>query len=122
MSNRDLIERLKKLADDTCKEAVDNYAHDESVLIRKAAEALQAMEWQPIESMPIIFKGENSVLVKLEVWGSENHTTKPKQFLYWDIVVLKSEDIHGDDELECGWKPSQFTHWMPLPTPPQEGN
>ena len=90
MSNRTLIEELEAEAE------VSGYR---DIMIRAAA-ALKAQEWQPIET-PIINK-------LLDLWSPTTHTYAVRG-RFWE------DDGWRDDENHAPIFP---THWRQLPAPP----
>jgi len=74
------------------------------------------MRWHPIETAPT--EGPD-ILLAIPVYGSAHHPTKPKQFLQWEYAVIETCAVGSTDEMECGWSPSQFTHWAALDRPPE---
>lgn len=73
------------------------------------------MDWQPIETAP---KDGPDILLAIPVFGSEHHPTQAKQFLRWEYAVVESAQVGSNDDLECGWAVSDFTHWAALDSPP----
>ena len=71
--------------------------------------------WQPIETAP-----ENEGVAHIRgVWVHNATTKKP---MYFDVCPGYLEDggfiaIDGEDH---GWRPDDYSHWMPLPQPPGE--
>jgi len=71
--------------------------------------------WQPIETAP-----ENEGVAHIRgVWAHNATTKKP---MYFDVCPGYLEDggfiaIDGEDH---GWRPDDYSHWMPLPQPPGE--
>ena len=69
--------------------------------------------WQPIETAP-----ENEGVAHIRgVWVHNATTKKP---MYFDVCPGYLEDggfiaIDGEDH---GWRPDDYSHWMPLPQPP----
>ena len=71
-------------------------------------------QWQPIETAP----DEDGVLHVRATWVHSATTSNP---LYFDVCAgyLSEGDFvsaSGDDH---GWRPEDYTHWMPLPEPPK---
>lgn len=96
MSNRELIAKLKGrvLLENSATSDVDD-------LMAEAAAALEAHEWKPIESAP---KG-SLLLIEDGI-----------RFIgFWDDRKLIFTDIGNNDS-------ANPTHWMPLPTPPTQGD
>jgi hypothetical protein len=72
------------------------------------------MEWQPIETAP----KEDQVLHARGVWVHSNATGNR---LYFDVCAgyLQDGDFLAADGDDYGWRPEDYTHWMPLPEPPK---
>ena len=72
------------------------------------------MDWQPIETAP----RDGTIFLAINAKGSM------KGFKYQFVY----SDLQPDNQIwstDAGWRnpgmdwPAYFTHWMPLPTPPQ---
>jgi len=79
---------------------VDTRPAEFEALLREAAELARRCEWQPIETAP---KDGSEFL------SVANYTDEPRQvqIVDWDFVQ------------QC--QPGLYTHWMPLPEPPEAG-
>jgi hypothetical protein len=77
------------------------------------AVARAALEWQPIDTAP----QDDGVLHVRALWVYSSSTKKPLYFEACAGVVSDGDfvSISGDD---YGWRPEDYTHWMPLPEPP----
>jgi hypothetical protein len=73
------------------------------------------MKWQPIETAP----NEDCLVHLRGVWV---YSATSKARLYFDICAgyLECGDFLSADGEDHGWRPEDYTHWMPLPAPPQE--
>ncbi|MCP5005710.1 MAG: hypothetical protein GY941_17510 [Planctomycetes bacterium] len=110
MSNRDLIAELK-IVESSYLNDVDPYV---SKVVREAVDALEAHEWQPIETAPQSGK-------KIDVWvyWPENKSARRTTDAFWNNKKL-------------GWQLGKFnvedfvykpivTHWKHI-HPPQPGD
>ena len=95
--NAVLIEQLRALA---------RAEHDDLSIADKAADAIAAQEWQPMDTAPI----------NIEVlgWCAFSHALDP----YWTVDRVKS---NGRNWWTCLHQPTPVTVkcWMPLPPPPE---
>ena len=68
------------------------------------------MDWQPIETAP----QDESILAALLV---RNRRTRHE---WWEmhLVVIDSDTAEISAETDAGWSAGDYTHWMPLPSPP----
>ena len=66
--------------------------------------------WQPIESVPL----DEEILAAIEV-----HNTLEKK--WWEIHIICIDSETGEITRDCynGWDAGDYSHWMPLPAPPQ---
>lgn len=99
MSNRALIEQLTAVAN------VLQYLPAAN-MVRRAAAALEAQEWQPIKTAPR--DGRN-----IQVWTEELNTP---ECVYWGSEYGKW--LIPDDHWDFPFTP---THWRPFPDLPQDG-
>lgn len=69
--------------------------------------------WQPIETAP----RDEPILAAIEV----RYTRTGKS--HWERHVIWCDDETGEISADCeqGWGFRDYTHWMPLPTPPSKG-
>ena len=69
-------------------------------------------DWQPIETYV-----ESDERHARGVWVHSHATGKP---LYFDSHIGWINDVGQfvDDNGDFGWPAEDYTHWMPLPTPP----
>lgn len=67
--------------------------------------------WQLIETAPV----DEPFLAALEV---RNNKTGNQ---WWEqhVVLIDSETGELSSDTEAGWSAGDYTHWMPLPEPPQ---
>ena len=72
------------------------------------------MEWQPIETAP----DADGIIHVRGVWVHSSQTGKR---MYFDARAgyLESGDFVCADGDDHGWRPEDYTHWHPLPKPPQ---
>jgi hypothetical protein len=75
------------------------------------------MEWYPIETAPKYevdcgYEGVHSV--RILAWDRQWHSMECAVVAYWDDDHWQ---VDGRDDLTTHFKP---THWMPMPTPPNE--
>jgi hypothetical protein len=72
------------------------------------------MEWQPIETAP----KDDGVLHVRGLWV---YSAKSGDSLYFDACAGYMQD--GDFVTACddqyGWRPEDYTHWIPLPALPE---
>ena len=69
------------------------------------------MTWRPIETAP----KDAPFLAAVRVSNNRTGTT------YWEQHVLLLDDETGSihPEFQQGWELSDYSHWQPLPEPPQ---
>jgi hypothetical protein len=69
--------------------------------------------WQPIETAP----KEDGHMHLRGVWVFSAQTGKR---MYFDVCAgyLECGDFLSSDGEDHGWRPEDYTHWMPLPEPP----
>ena len=67
--------------------------------------------WQPIETAP---KDGTRIVAGTRV----NHTSG---YSFWDAHVVWFDDEEGEIASDAyqGWAWDDYTHWLPLPTPPE---
>jgi hypothetical protein len=70
------------------------------------------MSWQPIETAP---KDGTAILAAIQV--TNNRTGSQ----FWERHVIAADDETGDVDVDFdhGWHWDDYSHWMPLPEPPQ---
>jgi hypothetical protein len=68
------------------------------------------MEWQPIETAP----RDETILAALVVINNKTGRR------WWEMHCISIESDTGEVNVETdsGWSAGDYTHWMPLPTPP----
>ena len=70
------------------------------------------MNWQPIETAP----NDETQHVR-GLWVCKNRTGKR---LHWEAIAGRMEDgDFCDHDGNAPWWPEDYSHWMPLPEPPQ---
>jgi hypothetical protein len=71
------------------------------------------MGWQPIETAP----NEDGFLHVRGVWVYSAQTGRK---LYFDACAgyLEGGDFLASDGEDHGWRPEDYSYWMPLPPPP----
>ena len=57
-------------------------------------------------------------LVGLQVFGSDTHPTRPKQFLRWEYAIAEIGYEGAPMVLcDCGWHSTDWTHWARISPP-----
>ena len=112
MSENDMIRRGAVLAEINRYRSEWDYAR-EAIVALPAADLERA--WQPIETAP----DDDGLLHVRGVWVHDRASGKR---LYFDAVAGYLEDgefvtASGD---HYGWRPEDYTHWMPIPPPPAD--
>jgi len=81
----------------------------------RALRAEAKLAWQPIETAP----SENHVLHIRSLWV---YSALTGSALYFDMCAgyLENGDFISPSGDNCGWRPEDYTHWMPLPAPPSQ--
>jgi len=99
-----------------CREAFDKWAVSPQIdacvsnqdwLTWQAAWSAAQPQWLPIDTAP---KDGTPILIGIE--GAEYHASKA----WWD----DEKALWLINERPCVYIPLQPTHWMPLPTPPEQ--
>jgi hypothetical protein len=70
--------------------------------------------WQPIETAP----RDEEILVAVQVRTTSGLT-------WWErrVIVIDSETgTISDTDCDHGWRADDYSHWQPLPTPPENNN
>ena len=106
MSNRALIEELNAMRYAT----ITNMPVTAANLIRRAAAALEAQEWQTIETAP---KNSTNRLV----WCPENQCTFS---VTWDATTEPPNWAFFGAGRSLNYLCVTPTHWRPLPDPPTD--
>ena len=70
------------------------------------------MEWQPIETAPKDGTGH--------VRGLWVHSAKTGKAIYWEAIAgyVNDDGDFVDHDSNAPWRADDYTHWMPLPAPP----
>jgi hypothetical protein len=73
------------------------------------------MSWQPIETAP----SEDHVPHVRGLWV---YSAQTGCALYFDMCAgyLQCGDFISNGGEDYGWRPEDYTHWMPLPEPPAQ--
>ena len=112
-----LIEKIKdhikfELQLETMGTQLDGYYEPQGDfdLMNAALAALEAMEWKRIEDKSPPTNGTDVIMA-----GEE-------ESVGWQYAIVDNGYTENDSPLECGWRPSEFTHWKYInpPTPKEE--
>jgi hypothetical protein len=72
-------------------------------------------EWKSIETAP---RDGTSFLATIEV--RQWNLARDNCHTFWEVHVVRVDDETGDidDDVNQGWGITDYSHWMPLPPPP----
>ena len=83
-------------------------------LIDKAADALEAIDWQDISSAP-----KNGSVFDVWISSHEGYTDAPKRLTNCRINEGVMEYRHSHGWFPVNLENITISHWIPLPTPPE---
>lgn len=112
-----LIEEARAYAD--AKDAGRGHDGEGTRLLRALASRLEALEAAQQWRMLAHTDEEHAMLFGLGSFLGAIEYRHVRTGSHWQIDTLSIDDETGDLQQDTGWGLNDYTHWRPLPLPPQ---